>query len=148
MRTRDKRARLGEINRAFNLAIKAENNLALYAEEDVWSPPLASLAIGAGDCEDYAIAKFVALGEAGVPAEDLRIVILRNSIRLEDHAVVAARLDGHWLLLDNLRMAMIEDMQLRNYRPLYVVDHRGVRQYIDTLPASAQAPKSSSSNSP
>jgi predicted transglutaminase-like cysteine proteinase len=61
-KARDKRARLGEINRAFNLAIKAENDLALYGEEDVRSPPLASLAIGAGDCEDYAIAKFVALG--------------------------------------------------------------------------------------
>src|SRR5258705_5168506 len=71
-KARDKRARLGEINRAFNLAIKAENDLALYGEEDVWSPPLASLAIGAGDCEHYAIAKFVALGNSGVSAEDLR----------------------------------------------------------------------------
>src|SRR5439155_9007885 len=87
------RARLGTINRAINLILKPVSDLALYGAEDVWSPPLATLAIGAGDCEDYAIAKFVALQEAGVSPDDLRIVILRDDLREEDHAVVAARLD-------------------------------------------------------
>ena len=66
------RARLGEINRAINLKIKPTSDLALHGVDDVWSSPLATLAIGAGDCEDYAIAKFVALQEAGVSADDLR----------------------------------------------------------------------------
>jgi len=96
------RARLGHINREINLKIKQMSDLAIYGEDDVWSSPLATLAIGAGDCEDYAIAKFVALQEAGVAADDLRIVILRDDVREEDHAVVAARLDGSWLMLDNL----------------------------------------------
>jgi predicted transglutaminase-like cysteine proteinase len=69
--------------------------------------------MGAGDCEDYAIAKFVALQEAGVSADDLRIVILQDDIRKEYHAVVAARLDGNWLMLDNLHMIMVEDQQVR-----------------------------------
>jgi len=30
--------------------------------EDLWSAPLATLAAGAGDCEDYAIAKFSRCG--------------------------------------------------------------------------------------
>jgi len=91
------------------------SDLALYGVEDVWSPPLNTLARGAGDCEDYAIAKFVALQEAGVSLDDLRIVILRDDIREEDHAVVAARLDGTWLMLDNGHMAMIEDHHVRDY---------------------------------
>jgi len=56
----DGRSRLGEINRAINLKLKLMSDLALYGAEDVWSSPLATLAIGGGDCEDYAIAKFVA----------------------------------------------------------------------------------------
>ena len=111
---------LGEINRAINLKIKPKSDLALYGTDDVWSSPLATLAIGAGDCEDYAIAKFVALQEAGVSADDLRIVILRDDIRKEYHAVVAARLDGNWLVLDNRHMVMVEDQQMRQYHPVFL----------------------------
>jgi len=129
-RTLEGRARLGEINRAVNLKIKPMSDLALYGAEDVWSPPLATLAKGAGDCEDYAIAKFVALQAAGVSADDLRIVILRDDIREEDHAVVAARLDGNWLMLDNRHMVMPEDQQVRDYyRPIFLIDHNGVKRY-------------------
>jgi predicted transglutaminase-like cysteine proteinase len=130
-RARDGRARLGEINRAINLAIRPMSDLAQYGEIDVWTSPLVTFAHGAGDCEDYAIAKFVALRLAGVAASDLRIVIMRDTIRGEDHAVAAARLDGHWLTLDNRRMAMIEDAQVRNYRPTYVIDRSGIMQYAD-----------------
>jgi predicted transglutaminase-like cysteine proteinase len=125
------RARLGEINRAINLKLKLTSDLALYGAEDVWSPPLATLAIGGGDCEDYAIAKFVALQEAGVSPDDLRIVILRDDLRVEDHAVVAARLDGHWLTLDNRHMVMVEDHDVRRYRPVFLVDRDGVKAYSD-----------------
>jgi predicted transglutaminase-like cysteine proteinase len=97
---------------------------------------LATLAIGGGDCEDYAIAKFVALQEAGVSADDLRIVILRDDLRDEDHAVVAARLDGHWLTLDNRHMVLVEDHDVRRYRPIFLVDRDGVKAYSDAPPTS------------
>ena len=130
-KARDGRARLGEINRAINLAIRPISDLAQYGEIDVWSSPLATIARGAGDCEDYAIAKFVALQLAGVSPDDLRIVIMRD-IRGEDHAVAAARLDGRWLTLDNRRMAMVEDAQIRNYQPIFVIDRDGVKRYEET----------------
>jgi len=128
-RARDGRARLGEINRAINLAIRPMGDLEQYGAIDVWSSPLATLSRGAGDCEDYAIAKFVALQRAGISPDDLRIVIMRDTIRGDDHAVAAARLDGQWLTLDNRRMAMIEDAQVRNYRPSFVLDRDGVKRY-------------------
>jgi predicted transglutaminase-like cysteine proteinase len=131
-RARDGRARLGEINRAINLSIRPMSDLAQYGEIDVWSSPLVTLASGAGDCEDYAIAKFVALRLAGVAAEDLRIVVMRDTIQGEDHAVAAARLDGQWLMLDNRRMAMVDDINVRNYRPLFVLDESAVMRYSGT----------------
>ena len=72
----------------------------------------------------------MALEEAGVSADDLRIVILRDDVREEDHAVVAARLDGNWLMLDNLHMVMAEDQQMRDYyRPIFLIDRDGVKRY-------------------
>jgi predicted transglutaminase-like cysteine proteinase len=135
-RARDGRARLGEINRAINLAIRPMSDLAQYGQIDVWSSPLVTFTTGAGDCEDYAIAKFVALRLAGVTPDDLRIVVMRDTIHGEDHAVVAARLDDHWLTLDNRRMAMVEDAYVRNYRPLFVIDQSGVMQYVDAPPVA------------
>ena len=144
-RARQGRARLGEINRAINLAIRPMSDLAQHGAVDVWSTPLVTFASGAGDCEDYAIAKFAALRLAGISPEDLRIVVMRDTISGDDHAVAAARLDGHWLMLDNRRMAMIEDAYVRNYRPTFVIDQHGVMKYADppllaSLPERDNAP--------
>jgi predicted transglutaminase-like cysteine proteinase len=138
----DGRARLGHINRALNLAIKPASDESLYGETDVWRAPLALLETGAGDCEDYAIAKFVALRMAGIASDDLRLVIMHDAVRNEDHAVASVRQDGHWLLLDNRRMAMVEDVSLINHQPLFVIDGQGVRQYRDApVMAGAQQRK-------
>jgi len=126
-RARDGRARLGEANRAINLAIKATSDGA----DDVWNSPLTTFARGAGDCEDYAIAKIAALRLAGVAPEDLRIVVVRDTHAGEEHAVAAARLDGHWLMLDNRRMAMVEDDAARAYQPLFVLYQSAVLKYVD-----------------
>jgi predicted transglutaminase-like cysteine proteinase len=130
---RDGRARLGEVNRAVNLAIRPISDLVQYGQADVWTSPLATLAKGGGDCEDYAIAKFVALRLAGIAPDDLRIVIMHDTIRGEDHAVAAARLDGRWLTLDNNRMAMVEDINVRNYRPTFLIDQHAVMRYADPV---------------
>jgi len=128
-RLRQGRARLGEINRAINLAIRPISDLVQHGQIDVWTSPLATLARGGGDCEDYAIAKFVALRRAGLAPDDVRIVVMRDTIHGEDHAVAAARLDGHWLMLDNRRMAMVEDADVRNFQPTFVIDGESVRRY-------------------
>ena len=130
-RRRDGRARLGEINRAINLALRPMSDLAQYGEIDVWTSPLVTFAHGAGDCEDYAIAKFMALQLAGIAAEDVRIIIMRDIFHGGDLAVTSVRLDGHWLMLDNLRMAMVEDVHVRNYRPLFAIDQSSIVQFSE-----------------
>jgi predicted transglutaminase-like cysteine proteinase len=124
-KAREGHARLGEINRAINLAIHAMSDLAQYGEIDVWTSPLLTFTTGSGDCEDYAIAKFVALHQAGMP-EDLRIVIMHDTIRGEDYAVAAARLDGRWFTLDNRR----NDGRGRAYQELpAAIRHRSIRRH-------------------
>ncbi|MBH5400589.1 transglutaminase-like cysteine peptidase [Bradyrhizobium sp. CNPSo 4010] len=126
-RARDGRARLGEVNRAINLAIHAAND----GTDDVWSSPLSTFARGAGDCEDYAIAKLAALRLAGIASEDLRIVVVRDVRAGEAHAIAAAKLDGQWLMLDNRRMAMVGDDATRSYQPLFVLNQSAVLKYVD-----------------
>lgn len=134
-RMRAGRARIGEINRAINLAIKAVPDAIRHGIADVWSPPLDTFAAGAGDCEDYAIAKYAALREAEIASADLRLLIVRNDAMRQDHAVLAVRHEGRWLILDNRRMAMVEDRHF-DLRPLFAFDRDGVRSLVPALAAS------------
>ena len=64
VRSRSGRAQLDEANRAVNAAIRYVSDFAQHGEADRWSAPLATFATAKGDCEDYAIAKYVALRQA------------------------------------------------------------------------------------
>jgi hypothetical protein len=69
--------------------------------------------------QSYSVIKYVALNDAGIAADDPRIVIVRIRSRGENHAVVGVRNAGHWLILDNRRMALVESSQLHDYLPLF-----------------------------
>jgi len=139
-RARDGLARFGEINRAINLAIRPVSDIENYGVADFWSAPLATLAKGSGDCEDYAIAKLYLLREVGVASADLRLVIVRDLKHDEDHAVVAVRFEGRWLILDNRRLVMLPDADVADYRATFVIDDTGVRAYQDRGPAKDVLP--------
>lgn len=132
-RLRQGRTRLGEINRAVNLSIKPVSDWTQYGVDDYWSAPLATLRIGAGDCEDYAILKYVALRESGVVPDDLRLVIVRDIKHRTTHAVVAVHYDDTWLILDNRTLVMVNAEEARHYYPLFVLDHRGVRTFATAI---------------
>jgi len=127
VKAREGRAQLEDVNRQINAAIRYAGDMAQHGMPDRWSAPLAALAAGKGDCEDYAIAKYVILREAGYPLADLRFLLVRDRIARDDHAVLAARLDGRWLILDNRFNAIPEDSRMHNFTPLYALDHEGVK---------------------
>jgi predicted transglutaminase-like cysteine proteinase len=77
-RERSGLARIGVINRAINLAIRPTSDLAQWGVIDRWSTPLETFATRRGDCEHYALAKYVALKQAGVDDDDLRPIIVRD----------------------------------------------------------------------
>ena len=123
------RARLEEANRAVNMAIRYVSDFAQHGEADRWSAPLATFAAAKGDCEDYAIAKYVALREAGLPQEDMRLVLVRDRSVRQDHAVLAARLGDRWLILDNRQAGLIEDQDAVHFMPLFAINHDGVHLF-------------------
>lgn len=125
---RSGRARVGLVNRAANLAIRPVSDERQWGVADHWSDPFETLLSSRGDCEDYAILKYAALLEAGVPAADVKIVILKKLFPNEYHAVVAARVDGEWLILDNRTLTLVRDRDLRRAIPMFVLDREGVRR--------------------
>jgi predicted transglutaminase-like cysteine proteinase len=129
VKSRSGRSQLDEANRGVNQAIRYMSDYAQYGVVDRWSAPLATFATGKGDCEDYAIAKYAALIEAGFPQGDLRLVLVRDRAIRQDHAVLAARLNGHWLILDSRRADLIDDGDVRNYTPIFAINDRGVQLF-------------------
>jgi predicted transglutaminase-like cysteine proteinase len=127
---RSGRARVGLINRAVDLAITPASDERQWGVADHWSPPFETLQTRRGDCEDYAIVKYVALLQAGLSPDDVKIVVLRNLLPNEDHAAVAARVDGQWLILDNRRLALVPDMKMVGSIPRFVLDEDGARRFV------------------
>jgi predicted transglutaminase-like cysteine proteinase len=123
------RDKLDEANRGVNAAIRYVSDPAQHGEADRWSTPLATYASAKGDCEDYAIAKYVALTAAGFSRNDLQLVLVRDRAVRQDHAVLAARLDGRWLLLDNRFATLMEDSEASRFTPLFAIDHQGVHLF-------------------
>jgi predicted transglutaminase-like cysteine proteinase len=127
---RSGRARVGLINRAVDLAITPTSDEAQWGVADHWSSPFETLQTRRGDCEDYAIVKYVALLEAGLSHDDVKIVVLRNLLPKEDHAAVVARVNGEWLILDNRRLALVRDMEMVGSIPIFVLDEAGARRFV------------------
>jgi predicted transglutaminase-like cysteine proteinase len=123
------REKLDEANRGVNAAIRYVSDYAQHGEADRWSSPLATFATARGDCEDYAIAKYVALTAAGFSRNDLQLVLVRDRAVRQDHAVLAARLDGRWLILDNRFSALTEDSEAKSLTPLFAINHDGVHLF-------------------
>jgi predicted transglutaminase-like cysteine proteinase len=146
------RDQLDEVNRGVNIAIRYVSDMTQYGEADRWSAPLATFASGKGDCEDFAIAKYVVLREAGLPADHLRILLVRDRAIHDDHAVVAVRHDGRWLIMDNRYSNLMDanltsDSEALSFTPLFAINDDGVHlfaaSYADravSLPEDDAAP--------
>jgi hypothetical protein len=55
----------------------------------------------------------------------MELLVLHERNTPTDHAVVAARLDGRWIILDNRQMTLQADVDLRNVTPLFAFDSEG-----------------------
>jgi predicted transglutaminase-like cysteine proteinase len=116
-------ARIGVINRAVNMAIKPADDP--YG----WRSPLEALSVGEGDCKDYAVMKYFALLEAGLPEQDVKLLIVHDVKVNQVHAIVAARFDGDWIILDNRWLALVRDLEMHRAIPLYALDGNGVSRF-------------------
>jgi predicted transglutaminase-like cysteine proteinase len=126
--SREGLGRIDEVNGAINREIRPVDDMTQYGVVDLWATPLMTFASDAGDCEDYAIAKYVALHEAGMAEDDLRLVVVHDFAISQYHVVAAVRYDGQWLILDNRTPDIRRDRDVANLDPLLVIDRDGVKR--------------------
>jgi len=122
------RQRYQLVNRTINAAVRYVSDYTNHGVADKWSAPLATLSSGRGDCEDYAIAKFMVLLEAGTPKRDLRLVLAHDRLSRQHHAVLAVRDDGRWLILDN-RWSELRSDSGSEFVPLFAIASEEVRLF-------------------
>lgn len=108
------------VNRFLN-AWPYRTDLEVYGQSDYWASPLEFLK-NSGDCEDYAIIKYVTLRQLGFAAEQLRMAVVRDSQRDLAHAVLAVYLDDEVYILDNLSNRILAHHEVPHYNPYYSVN--------------------------
>lgn len=110
--------RLDAVNRYVNAHIRFTNDSTQFGIADRWMSGGDTLRLGKGDCEDYAIAKLQMLRQAGFDEQDLYLVILRDTSRRADHAVLVVRAEGRMLVLDNGTDRIVDSATIGDYRPI------------------------------
>ncbi|MEE8372070.1 MAG: transglutaminase-like cysteine peptidase [Sphingomonadales bacterium] len=86
---------------------------------DYWESPEQFLK-KFGDCEDYAIIKYLSLRELGWSADDMRIVLLKDLNLRVNHAVLLVQFEGRQIVLDNqVRFDVIDAERIAHYQPYY-----------------------------
>jgi predicted transglutaminase-like cysteine proteinase len=69
--------KLNRVNTFFNRRMLYKTDIEVYKLEDYWATPLELMGHGAGDCEDFSIAKYVTLRLLGVANERMRLIYVR-----------------------------------------------------------------------
>ena len=82
------REKLKKVNDFFNQQVEFVSDSFLWGQEDYWATPLEFLAKGAGDCEDYSIAKYFTLRELGVSDKKMRITYVKALELNQAHMVL------------------------------------------------------------
>ncbi len=119
---------LRAVDAAVDAALPYKADRRNWGRGDHWATPQEMASRGAGDCEDYAVAKFWLLRSLGFTADQLQLVVLRDSRRGLYHAVLVAHVGGKRYVLDNLSQDVRTDESYPSYLP--IVSFVGARSYV------------------
>jgi predicted transglutaminase-like cysteine proteinase len=138
LRGGDKFAQLRAVNTAVN-GLPYVADVVNWGRTDFWETPIEFLRHG-GDCEDYAVSKYMALQALGVPVDDMRVAVVDDQQLGVTHAVLRVAVDGRYYLLDNLTDAVVPVAEASAYRPIYAINQHGWWNYGPPPAASAAGP--------
>lgn len=120
--------KLSEVNRFFNRQIRFVDDIRLWNVNDYWATPIEMLIKGAGDCEDYSIAKYFTLRRLGIPSDKLRITYVKALNYNQAHMVLTyyASPSAEPLVLDNLINQIKPASQRKDLLPVYAFNAEGL----------------------
>ncbi len=92
-----------------------------YGKSDYWATPVEFLKRG-GDCEDFAIAKYVALRSLGVPESRMRLAIVQDTQKNIPHAVLVVYTNDGTVILDNQIKTLVDAERKGRYEPIFSIN--------------------------
>ncbi|MGF1726906.1 transglutaminase-like cysteine peptidase [Photobacterium nomapromontoriensis] len=113
-------AQLQQVNSLFNQLLFLDD-LDIWGQSDYWATPLEFLGVGAGDCEDFSIAKYFSLRELGIADEKLRLIYVK-ALSLDQFHMVLAYYPSPAavpLVLDNLTPDILRATERHDLQPIY-----------------------------
>ena len=120
--------KLALVNAFFNRRINFVEDAVHWRNIDYWATPVEFMATGAGDCEDYAIAKYYTLRELGVADDRMRITYV-DAVELDQAHMVLAWYAGPGvepLILDNLVPDIRPASERTDLKPVYSFNGDGL----------------------
>lgn len=120
--------KLAAVNRFFNRQLRFVDDQRNWGQNDYWATPIEALVKGAGDCEDYSIAKYFTLRRLGIPSEKLRITYVKALNYNQAHMVLTyyASPSSDPLVLDNLIGEIRPASQRKDLLPVYAFNAEGL----------------------
>lgn len=116
------------VNDFFNQQLEFVDDSFLWGVEDYWATPLEFLSKGAGDCEDYSIAKYFTLRELGVNDNKMRITYVKALELNQAHMVLTYFQTPRSVpkVLDNLIPKIKPATSRRDLLPVYSFNGSGL----------------------
>jgi len=108
------------VNDFFNQLLFTDDTV-VWRKEDYWATPVEFLGEGAGDCEDFTIAKYYTLVEMGFPAKKLRLMYVK-AVTLNQHHMVLTyykRRGAQPLVMDNIDPVIKPARKRKDLLPVY-----------------------------
>lgn len=123
--------KLKKVNDFFN-NIKYMRDQQVWKKSDYWASPFEFMGVGAGDCEDYAIAKYFALRALGIPDEKLKITYVKLKTKTkkyeEAHMVLNYynKPNSTPIVLDNVVKSLKLATKRDDLKPVYSFNASGL----------------------
>lgn len=135
--------KLSAVNSFFNRRMLFEDDIVVWQQNDYWATPLEFMGRGAGDCEDFSIAKYMSLLLLGVPNHKLRLIYVRARIgatRSQAHMVLGyyEQATDEPLVLDNLIGSIRPAAMRPDLLPVFSFNNEGL--WVPGATASAADP--------
>jgi predicted transglutaminase-like cysteine proteinase len=134
--------KLRRVNDYFNRIIRWSDDRQVWGADEYWATTLETLGMGAGDCEDFVIAKYFTLQELGVPVEKLRFTYVR-AVRgpMDDPKGLAHMVLSYYesprsepVVLDNLVREIQPASARTDLRPVFTFNALGIWGAGQTAP--------------
>jgi len=126
LKGRDKYTQIRAVNARMNKA-KYISDKTNWGRKDYWATPGEFMA-RFGDCEDFAIVKYLSLRLLGFKERELRVVAVKDLNLKVGHAVLIVKLKDpktkkrKIYLLDNQIKKVVEAKTVRHYEPVFSIN--------------------------